>query len=329
MGKASSRPEPPPPPRAGRSRAAWFLRAVVVCLLTVGAAGCAGVTSVAEPQKTLPTERLLTVDGHRVHVEETGPLDGEPVLLVHGFGSSGYTWRFVAPELAAAGYRVVIPDLYGFGWSDRPEEPFDYTPAGQAVMVRLLMDRLGIERAHLVGHSFGGGVALKTWEAAPDRVRSLALVATTLPTISRAPNADFRFYRPLAYLGVRLLGLTRWFVRAALERSVFDPAFVTDELVDAYRARLGLVGPAGRYDSLTRPIPRERLEITLSEVDAPVLLVWGEDDRLIPIKHGRRAAGLFPDATLVVYPDTGHLVMEERPERLTGRLLQFLGEHGG
>lgn len=320
MRKAFSKPEPP---SRHHSRPERFLVALVVAFTV----GCAGVTSVTAPQSSLPAERLLAVDGHLVHVEELGPADGEPVVLVHGFGSSGYTWRLVAPRLADAGYRVVMPDLYGFGWSDRPEEPFDYTPTGQAVMVRRLMDRLGIERAHLVGHSFGGGVALKTWEAAPGRVLSLSLVATTLPTISRAPNADLPLYRPLAYVGVRLLGLTRWFVRAALERSVFDPAFVTREMVDAYRARLGLVGPAGRYDSLTRPIPRERLEISLSQVEAPVLLVWGEDDRLIPIKHGRRAAPLFPDATLVVYPETGHLVMEERPETLTRRLLQFLDEH--
>ena len=272
----------------------------------------------------MPADRFLLVDGHRVYVEQSGPADGEPVVLVHGFGSSSHSWRLVAPRLAAAGFRVVVPDLYGFGWSERPEDRRAYSPAGQARMVRAVMDGLGIERAHLVGHSFGGGVSLEVWRQAPLRVHSLALVATTLPTISRAPRADMPLYGPLAFLAVRTVGLTRAFVRAALERSVANLALVTPELVEAYRERLRLVGPAGTYRSLTAPIPRERLEVDLAALDLPVILIWGADDRLIPIEHGRRAARKIHGATLVVYPETGHLVMEERPERLAERLVGFI-----
>jgi len=113
-------------------------------------------------------------------------------------------------------------------------------------------------------------------------------------------------------------------VRRALEEAFHDDARVTRELVDAYRNRLLLSGPAGAYRGLTGPLPRERLAVDLAKVETPTLVVWGEDDALIPLRAGRKAAGTLPHARLVTIPACGHLPMEECPDALEAAMVEFL-----
>lgn len=307
--------------------------------LALAAAGCVSLRPVASLRTdfTLPAARLVPTSVGDVYVELGGEGDGPPVVLLHGFGASVHSWRKVAPELAAAGFRVVALDLAGFGWSGRPVDRAAYTPAGQAAVVAEVLERIrpelgpelgsqaGTPPVHLVGHSFGGGVALSLAAARPELVRSLVLVDTTLPTHSRAPRAGWPIYRPVAYVLLRTVGLRRWFVRRALELAFHDDALVTPELVDAYRERLLYRGPASAYRSLTGPLPRERLAVDLTAIAAPTLVVWGEEDALIPVDAGRRAAGRMPDARFAALPRCGHLPMEECPETLLEAVLGFLG----
>ena len=133
----------------------------------------------AEVCACLPPKKLLRVGDQLVHVEQAG--QGEPVVLLHGFGGSSWSWRHLMPALARR-HRVIAPDLNGFGWTQRPREVAAYSYAGQAAMVLGVLRELGVERFHVIGHSYGGGLAL--WLAArhPERVRSLVLVSSVLPT---------------------------------------------------------------------------------------------------------------------------------------------------
>lgn len=314
-----------------RPRTAAFLLVLFLAgALTTG--GCVSLRPVESVRRDLPAARFVSTPAGQVYVEVTGEPEAPPLVLIHGFGGSLHSWRRVAPELAAAGYRVIALDLPGFGYSERPHAPWTYTPEGQAETVAELLPRVGVgegERIHLAGHSFGGGVALAFAAARPGRVSSLVLVDSTLPAFSRAPRADWPLYRPLTYFLIRTLGLRRVFVRAALEKAFHDDSLVTRELVDEYRDRLLLRGPAGAYRGLTGPLPQERLAVDLAEVAPPTLVVWGEEDALIPIRAGRAAAEAIPRARLRTIPGCGHIPMEECPAALVEAMVEFLGDLAG
>lgn len=309
-----------------------LLGGLVAALLGTTAAGCVSMRPVVSARTALPAPKLVGTVAGDVYVEVTGREDAPPLVLIHGFGGSLYSWREVAPALADAGHRVIALDLPGFGYSGRPPDSAAYTPEGQAATVAQVLESFGVgadRPAHLVGHSFGGGVALELAEARPELVRSLVLVDSTLPTFSRAPNAGWPLYRPFAYLLARTVGLRRFFVRAALEKAYHDDALVTPALVDAYRSRLVLRGPASAYRGITSAIPRERLGVDLRKVEPRTLVVWGEEDALIPVRAGRQAAERIPGAELAVLPECGHLPMEECPEGFLGAVTRFLKRAGG
>ena len=308
------------------------LALTIPLLAAVALGGCVSLRPVASLRSgpdLPPAAHLLPTSAGEVYLELWGPEGGRPVVLIHGFGASLYSWRKVAPELGAAGFRVLALDLPGFGYSERPVEAAAYTPEAQAALVAEVLDLLtgdlGPGPVDVVGHSFGGGVALVLAATRPERVRSLVLTDSTLPTFSRARRADLPFYRPLVYLLIRTVGLRRAFVRAALERSFHDDSLVTRDLVAAYRSRLLLRGPAGAYRSLTAPIPRSRLAVDLAQIDRPALVAWGADDALIPLSAGRAAAERLPDSRFVGLPNCGHIPMEECPEAWLDAVLAFLG----
>ncbi len=285
------------------------------------ALGCVAVTPYAEVRHRLPAANLLEVDGRSVYVERAGA--GEPLILLHGFGGSSFTWRRVAEELAGS-YRVVAPDLNGFGFSERPRRAADYTVAGQLALILGVMDGLGIESAHVAGHSYGGALAVHLAWRRPERVRSLILVDSAGADYPWKRRHLGAFVRPVASAFVRMLGLSRERVRKSLERSIFDDRLVTTELVEAYFERLSIEGVGTAYWGLSKPTREPRARIPVEELDLPVLLVWGAEDTLIGPEVGRRVAERLPRAEFVELPATGHIPPEEKPEELARRIARFL-----
>lgn len=285
-------------------------------------AGCVSLTPYAEAVRHLPAGELREIGGRQVRVVERG--EGEPLVLLHGFGASAASWRLVAPALAKT-RRVIALDLNGFGYTERPREPAAYTPEGQAALVIALLDHLGIERADVAGHSYGGGLALLLAARHPERVRALVLVDTTRPEYGRARRSRLASFRPLTSLFARTFLLRPATVRRALERSVADPAGVTEELVRLYLAPLRVEGAIDAYVGLTAPVPGPAPEpVDLAAIGQPALVVWGEEDRLIAVRWGRELARTLPHAELVVLPETGHLPPEERPAELAAAIEGFL-----
>lgn len=282
--------------------------------------GCLSVRPFAEVRRELPPERFVAVDGRPVYVEQAGR--GEPLVLLHGFGGSSYGWRKVIPGLAEH-RRVVAPDLYGFGYTERPTDPARYTREGQMALVLGVMDALGIERADLAGSSYGGALAL--WIAArhPERVRSLILVDSAAPTYPDDRRSRLAT-RPFGGLFLRLVALRPGTVRKGLEKAFYDDSLVTPELVRAYYDRLRIEGVADAYYGLTAPVRGPRPHIDLAAIDVPALVVWGAQDELIPMADGRAAAALLPRGEFVALDQTGHLPMEERPAELLRLMTGFL-----
>ena len=283
--------------------------------------GCASVRPFSEIRSTVPEDSFLTIGEQLVHIEQAG--SGEPVILLHGFGASTYSWRHVMPALAAA-FRVVAIDLNGFGYTQRPRTFESYTREGQTDLVLRVMDKLGIESAHLMGHSYGGGLSLFLASQHPERVRSLVLVDSSAPTYANDRRSVAASIKPLSGLFLRSFVLRPRNVRRALLRSIHDDSLVTPELVREYYERLRIEGVTEAYYGLTAPVHASDEPVKLEEIRMPTLIVWGSEDPLISVEAGRQAADRMPRAEFVVLDGVGHMPMEERPDELVRIVLPFL-----
>jgi len=287
--------------------------------------GCVSLRSFEEVRRSLPADRFVRVGDQLVHVEQAG--SGEPVVLIHGFGASTYSWRKVMPALAAS-HRVVAIDLNGFGYTQRPASRASYTREAQARLVLGTLDALGIDRAHVVGHSYGGGLALYLASRHPERFRTLVLVDSSAPTYANDRRSRFAALRPLDVLFVRSVALRPGMVRKALLRSYYDDSLVTPELVQAYLDRLAIEGVGNAFYGLTAPAPAGE-PVELETIAVPALVIWGAHDELISPETGRRAAARLPHAEFVLFDKSGHLPMEEEPEAFLRTVLPFLERHRG
>jgi pimeloyl-ACP methyl ester carboxylesterase len=297
---------------------------LLVLLALAFLVGCASLRSFDEIRREVTQERFLRIGDQLVHVEQTG--SGESVVLLHGFGGSVYSWRKVVPALAAS-HRVVAIDLNGFGYTQRPRHPESYTRAGQGQLVLAVMDALGIDRAHVMGHSYGGGLALYLAFRHPEKFRSMILVDSSASTYSDDRRSRAASWRPLTRLYVRAVALRPSTVRRSLLRSFYDDSQVTPELIQAYFDRLRIEGVGEAYYGLTAPsrTPGERVD--LAKIDVPTLVVWGAQDEVVALASGRRAAAKLPRSELVVIEECGHLPMEEKPDELVQAVLPFLERH--
>ena len=299
-----------------------FLGLAASLLVAIALGGCVSLRPWSAVRASLPAAELLDVGGQTVHVEQSGA--GEPLVLLHGFGESTYSWRLVAPDLASR-YRVIAIDLNGFGYTQRLRDPAAYTIDGQMRLVLGVLDRLGVERAHFVGHSYGGGLTL--WIAAhhPERVRSMALLDSTMPRYSATRRSRAANVRAITYVFLRTVAMRPGYVQKGLRASYGDDALATPEVARAYLDRLRVEGIDNAYYGLMAKNGAPTPEIDLATIRVPALLVWGRDDELTPLKNGERIAGGLPGAHLAVIPDCGHSPMEERPRELLAALLPFLG----
>lgn len=283
--------------------------------------GCASVRPFSEVRSTVPEDRFLKIGDQLVHIEQAG--QGEPVVLLHGFGASTYSWRHVMPALAAA-FRVIAIDLNGFGYTERPRTFESYTREGQAGLVLRVMDALGIRSAHLMGHSYGGGLSLFLASRHPERVRSLVLVDSSAPTYANDRRSRAASVKPLLGFYLRSFVLRPETVRKALLRSFHDDSLVTPELVREYFERIRVEGVVDAYYGLTAPAHTASEPVELEKIRTPTLVVWGAEDTLISAAAGRRAAARMPDSEFVLMEGVGHMPLEEKPDELVRIVLPFL-----
>jgi pimeloyl-ACP methyl ester carboxylesterase len=239
---------------------------------------------------------------------------------------SHWVWRHVVPALAAD-HDVIAIDLPGFGESDRPAPGvyrYDATAFSETVIG--VLDALAIERATLVGHSMGGGVALHTAARRPERVDRLVLVDALVypfpvPVEGRAVL--------IPYLGEVLFRrlTTRGLMRHFLRQHVYaDPTRVAEDWVDYLWERVNRPGGFAAAAAALRACARsDAVERSVRAVRAPTLVVWGEADRLFPPAAARRLADDIPGAELRLLPRCGHAPAEERPDDLTEAWSAFLG----
>jgi pimeloyl-ACP methyl ester carboxylesterase len=267
-----------------------------------------------------PPSDFLDVAGLRLHIRDTGPPDAPAVLLLHGFGASLHTWDAWAALLEAS-HRVIRIDLPGFALTG-PDPTGDYSDARATVVLTALLDRLGVAQADVVGNSMGGRIAWRFALAEPARVRRLVLVA---PDGFAGPGRGYGAAEPVPPL-MHLLpyAMPRGMLRATLAPAYADASRMTEADVD--RAHDLLRAPGVRHAIITR-MAQHALEDPrplLPRLTQPILLLWGEHDRLIPASHGQDWLAVLPRAELVVLPGLGHVPQEEDPARSLTPVRAFL-----
>lgn len=256
-----------------------------------------------------------------VHYVERGEGENHLVLL-HGFRAHTYTWNQIGVPLAEKGYHVWAVDLVGFGLSDKPQYA-QYSVDFFLRQILAFLDAQGIEKAHLVGSSMGGGLALNIALEHPEQVKSLTLLAAL------GYPLDLPYYitlgRYIDQLWAPLLGPTM--VRYALQQVTYKQERVTDEQVAAYSLPYRL--PGGLKTSLLtlQNFDKQRLiemERRYSSLNHPVLVIWGKHDSLLPLCHYENFIRDFPHAKTILLEECGHIPQEEEPQEVVKAMEQFL-----
>jgi len=273
-----------------------------------------------------------TVEIHGKPVSYYRGGEGPPILLIHGITSSARTWREVMPALARS-HEVIAPDLLGHGHSAKPRG--DYSLGGYASGLRDLLAILGFGRVTVVGHSLGGGVAMQFAYQFPDRLGRLVLVdsgglGNEVALFLRAatlPGAEYvipvLFSPPARFTG-RAVGSVLGKLGVKPSANMRGLAEGMESLGDADKRRAfvhtarSVIDPKGQ-----RVDARDRLYLSR---DVPTMLIWGEKDRLIPVKHGREAHALMPHSRFELLPGAGHFSHNDDCERFVSLLSDFIAE---
>jgi len=272
--------------------------------------------------------RHIELHGHKVGYRMAG--EGPAVVLVHGLAGSSTTWHYVMPKLAER-FTVVAPDLLGHGESGKPRG--DYSLGAYASGIRDLLVALDVERATFVGHSLGGGVAMQLGYQFPERCERLVLVASgglgkEVNALLRAvtlPGAEYLLPVILTpWLRLRAEAVGSWFNKLG-----WRPGPTLGEVWRSYTTLTERAGQQAFVHTVRSVIDvsgqrvsaRDRLYLA-SEV--PTLIVWGEDDGVIPVDHAFSTHEAIPGSRLEILPHAGHFLPFEQPEWFTRVLLDFL-----
>lgn len=281
------------------------------------------------PEKELADSdsRFIDVNGLSVHYKEMG--QGETTfILLHGFGASVFSWREVMQPFSELG-RVIAFDRPAFGLTSRPldwEGDSPYGPEAQVQLVVDLMDALGVQKAILVGNSAGGTISIATALAHPERVAGLILVDAAVYAGGGSPA----WVRPLLntpqldHLGPLLARQISTSGDDFIRTAFHDPALVTDEILAGYRKPLR----SHHWDlalwELTKASRPLGLPERLAELSLPVLVITGDDDRIVPTEQSLQLAQEIPGAQLAVIQQAGHLPHEEKPVEFMQAVRDFL-----
>ncbi len=271
--------------------------------------------------------KFIEVNGVNVHYKTYG--EGEPTfILLHGFGASLFSWREVVEPIAEYG-TVIAYDRPAFGLTERPMEWDGESPYSQDSQVELaigLMDALDIEKATLVGNSAGGTIAMLTALKYPERVTSLILVDPAVYAGGGAPA----WIRPLLgtpqfdHLGPLFARQLQAQGTEFLKTAWHDPSKITPEIFEGYQQPLQVNDWDKALWELTVSSRESGLAERVSEFNLPILVITGDDDRIVPTEQSLRLAEELPNAELAVIPQCGHVPHEECPTVFMQAVTEFL-----
>ncbi|MEP7147591.1 MAG: alpha/beta hydrolase [Acidobacteriota bacterium] len=274
---------------------------------------------------------FVSVDGARIHFQEFGDVTKPTILLIHGYTASLYVWKTTAPILAEAGFHVIAIDLLGFGYSEKPSW-FDYAITSQARMIARFMNRIGIGRATVLGSSYGGAVAATLALDYPERVAKLGLVDTVCnDNLKNHPILKLAAIPGIGEAITPFLIDSRAFQRYRM-RGTLAPAnhdLITDDRVESILRPLSAADAHHSLLATSRAWSADRIEQDAHLINQPTLIVWGEDDKVIPLTDGHKLHGSILNSRLVILKNCGHVPQEERSQVFAELVAEFCRHPNG
>lgn len=280
------------------------------------------------PHETIPVHNLakeqdqfITVDNNAIHFTKHG--SGQPIILVHGFAGSIYTWRKLIP-LLSSNFTVYTVDLLGFGLSDKPADG-NYTLAAQGELLLKFMDALNIPSAVLVGHSMGGVVVAYAGTKEPAKVNALILISPGFYGKGAPAFLKYLFFplnrimaRQFYTKSVRAQNLTRYF---------YDKSLLNDEIINEYLLPAKTPGAVEALEHMMATVTTQTYEDAVRYITQPTLIVWGEKDQANLPADGKRLKRDIKNSSLVYIPECGHYVQEEKPAQLAHVIKEFFNNN--
>jgi pimeloyl-ACP methyl ester carboxylesterase len=292
----------------------------LVALLAIGAAAFwarplafLGVFSAGQMFFSGARSQFTNVDGYRIHYYALGPSDGPVAVLVHGLGGRSEDWAKLAPFLAHAGYRVYLPDLPGYGQSDRPAD-FSYSVTDEARIVVGFLDALGVKQVDLGGWSMGGWVAQLVALGHPERVRRLMLFDSAGLYVKL--DWDTKLFTPVSAAEIEKLDAL------LMPNPPHVPGYVARDILRTSHEHAWVI----RRALNTMLSGQETTDNLLPSLRMPVLIVWGQVDQITPLNEGNKMHQLIPGSQMVVMPGCGHLAPNECAAAIAPFVVNFLKE---
>lgn len=284
------------------------------------------------------TGRFVKADDVEFFIQEMGPADGQSIVFIHGTAAWSELWLETMAPLADAGYHCIAIDIPPFGFSEKPVTA-SYGNHDQAKRIVALMDALEVQRAVLVGHSFGGGATMETALMVPDRIEALILLAVGGLNLNLQPALEkqtpfvlemFLNTPALRNPVLATIATNPLFTKKIISRIVLDPADVTDEKVKIFQQPLVLQDATNTFGEWLRyALTVQEVSLTSSPVNyqaltMPTLIIWGDSDTIIPLKDGEYLKSILPNAELVIMKNVNHIAYIEDNPKFVEIALDFL-----
>jgi len=264
------------------------------------------------------------IDNLNIHVLVGG--NGKPVVLLHGFMSMAYDWRFNIQELSKH-FSVYALDLPGFGYSDKPLN-FGYNSDGYAEFIVSFLNEYNIDRAVLVGNSMGGQIALMTCLKYPERVAGLVLIDSG----GYPQSVEFL---PFKLLYIPVIGevsmalVNRTVIKIMLKTGIyFNDSFATDEVVNNYYDVYGTANARKMPPIIMRRIMKDEAHITsnLSNIKCPTMIMWGAEDKVISPSRAEMFQRDISNASALIVPRAGHMPQIEKSKAVNNAIVNFVSQ---
>ena len=285
------------------------------------------------------THEKVSTNGIQLHVVQAGPLDGKPVLLLHGFPEFWYGWRNQITPLAQAGFRVIVPDQRGYNLSDKPQSVKDYSIDRLARDITGLLDALGYNRVFLAGHDWGAAVAWHVAATTPERLEKLVILNVPHPAVMMGTlRSGLRQVLKSWYIFFfQMCGFSEWLLSRRdydgllhmLKASAQPGTFNADNLEqyrNAYRQPGALTAMLNWYRAAFHAgIRRTKnpAEITPERINVPTLILWGVKDVALSHEMAQPSADLCVQSELVFFDRATHWVQHDEAEAVTHKMVNF------